>query len=357
VRIVEKYIINEVLKPFVVISVILAGLFFSFSGARFLAEAVTETLATSLILKLMLLKTLIAMEVLFPFALYASIIVSMGRMHRDQEISVMRAAGLSEGYIIKILLMIALPLGILVGVYSIYMRPWAYETSYLLDVRSGAELNLDRYQAGRFYGNEESGRIIYIGEKSKENEVSRDVFHYQRGQAHSEIILAREAFQRQPDVFRPPRLHLQDGFMYQMDHAGLEDSVIRFSRFVYIPETDDSVEHRRKATSTFTLMDSDDPRDVAEYQWRLSRGIATILLALAAIPLSRSSPRQGKGEKIFSAAVLFAVYYNLSGLAQSWVEQGIVGKFPGIWWLHGLMFVVVVWILSPRSPARKSVKR
>ena len=95
------------------------------------------------------------------------------------------------------------------------------------------------------------------------------------------------------------------------------------------------------------LMLSDEPTDIAELQWRLSRPLATILLALIAIPLSRSSPRQGRNEKIFTATLIFALYYNLSGLARTWVEQGTVASFPGIWWLHTLMTIVVAIMLFP----------
>jgi lipopolysaccharide export system permease protein len=71
-----------------------------------------------------------------------------------------------------------------------------------------------------------------------------------------------------------------------------------------------------------------------------------------AIPLSRSSPRQGKSEKIIAAAVIFAIYYNLSGLAQTWVEQGVIGSFPGVWWLHFLMLVAVITVFTPRVQKR-----
>ena len=92
--------------------------------------------------------------------------------------------------------------------------------------------------------------------------------------------------------------------------------------------------------------------DVAELQWRLSRPLATLLLALIAVPLARSSPRQGRNEKIFTAALIFALYYNLSGLARTWVEQGTVGSFPGIWWLHFLLSVLVVVMLLPEYRSR-----
>ena len=116
---------------------------------------------------------------------------------------------------------------------------------------------------------------------------------------------------------------------------------------IFLDDSDTDIGYKRKAASTFELMFSEIPSDVAELQWRLSRPLATILLALIAIPLSRSSPRQGRNEKIFTATLIFALYYNLSGLARTWVEQGTVGSFPGIWWLHMLMTVLVAFMLFP----------
>ena len=121
-----------------------------------------------------------------------------------------------------------------------------------------------------------------------------------------------------------------------------------------MPDADTAMDYQRKASPTLDLGDSVDSRDIAEFQWRISRPFATMLLALVAIPLSRTAPRQGKGEKVISAAVIFAIYYNLSGLAQTWVEQGTVGSVPGVWWLHVSMLVVVIWVLAPgfsRKPA------
>ena len=41
-------------------------------------------------------------------------------------------------------------------------------------------------------------------------------------------------------------------------------------------------------------MQSDNPEDIAELQWRLSTPLSTLLLALLGVLLSRTTPRQGK---------------------------------------------------------------
>ena len=343
------YITSEVLKPFLVVSFILAGLFTSFNAARYLAETVTETLGMALITKLIILKTIIAMEVLFPIALYAAIIVALGRLHRDQEVIVLRSAGISENFIVKTVLNLCIPIGILVGILSIFGRPWAYEMIYQMDESASSQMDVSRYQARRFYGNEESDSIIYIENKRNNDEGELEgVFHYLNKDNSSDIIIAKNGYQEPAEDYSPPKLHLLDGYMYRMDRNSTRDSIIKFSRFVYMPNTETARDYQRKAASTLELSFSDDSRDIAEFQWRISRAFSAILLAMVAIPLARSSPRQGKSEKIISAAVIFAIYYNLNGLAQTWVEQGLVGKMPGVWWLHLLMLIAVLFIFTPK---------
>lgn len=345
---IERYIVAEILKPLVAVSGILIGLFASFSGARYLAEAVTQTMGADVMLQLILLKTAIALEVLIPIALYVAIVLGLGRLYRDQEITALRASGIGSHRIVNAVLLLAVPVGLVIGVLSMIGRPWAYQLSYVLDAQAHAEFNTDRLQAGRFYGNEDSGRVMYVQEKDGASGRMHDVLLFRRKDTQSEIILARAAERRAPEAERRAELHLFDGTWYRLARAGSNDSTIRFEKLViFLKESAESIGYKRKAVSTRSLVGSHLPAEIAELQWRLSRPLATVLLALVAVPLSRSSPRHGKHERTVVAMLVFAVYYNLSGLAQTWVEQGLLGAVPGVWWLHSLMLCAVVWFLVP----------
>ncbi len=111
-----------------------------------------------------------------------------------------------------------------------------------------------------------------------------------------------------------------------------------------------------KAVATETLLHPNNLEETAELQWRLTAPVSTVLLALLGIPLSRSSPRQGKYVKAPMAILLFAVYYNLSALSKKWVSQGIIDTAPGVWWsqillaaLLGLLFWQPAFLLQWRK--------
>ena len=112
------------------------------------------------------------------------------------------------------------------------------------------------------------------------------------------------------------------------------------------PKENLQLKYRVKSASTASLAGSDNSEEIAEFQWRLSTPVATVLLAMLGVPLSRSSPRRGKYAKITTAVVIFAVYYNLSALAKKWVEKGILDTLPGIWWIQLLLaglLLVLLW--------------
>ncbi len=338
-KLIERYIAREILLPFTVVILILVGLFASFSSARLLAGAVTETLGIAALLKLVLLKTLIALEVLIPIALYISVIMGLGRLNKDQELNVIRSAGISGTRIVLTVLTVAVPVGFVSGMLSSYVRPWAYAESYILDAQAEAELNTNRFQAGRFHGSDRTGRIVYVRSKNDAEKQMNGIFHYIKRPEGSEIVIAQHAQQIQPTAAdHRPHILLSDGMVYRLSNAASIDEVIEFKTMTYFIDTEYVMNYRRKAAATRTLWESAQPRDIAELQWRISRPLATILLALIAVTFIRISPRQDKSDRTYLiAALIFAGYYNLAGLAKTWVEQGVVGSIPGVWWLEFLM--------------------
>jgi len=200
--------------------------------------------------------------------------------------------------------------------------------------------------------------VVYIQKKNESNGKMVNVFHYTNKDGNKEIILSRYANQVSAAQHERIQLNLYDGTIYRQMKDETEDEIVKFEKLVlFLDETIDDIGYKRQAAATTSLLLSKQAPDIAELQWRLSRPFATILLALIAIPLSRSSPRSGRNEKIISAALVFAVYYNLSGLSRSWVEQGIVGSFPGLWWLHALMLIIVTIVLLPEFKSKLSLSK
>src|SRR3546814_7434775 len=109
---------REVTAPFVAVVAVVSIVFLAYTLSLFLASAGDGVLSAGQVVTLSLLKTVIALEVLLPIALYVAVVLGMGRLYSDSEMDFLCAAGLGEIQILIPILRLALLLALLVGVLS-----------------------------------------------------------------------------------------------------------------------------------------------------------------------------------------------------------------------------------------------
>jgi lipopolysaccharide export system permease protein len=90
-------------------------------------------------------------------------------------------------------------------------------------------------------------------------------------------------------------------------------------------------------------------RDLAELQWRLSVPISVMILVLMAVPLARTSPREGRYARLVTAFVLYFVYNNALGIAQKLVEREDLPVAVGVWPVHVLFAAVGFGMLAKQT--------
>ena len=100
---------------------------------------------------------------------------------------------------------------------------------------------------------------------------------------------------------------------------------------------------------TAGLVASTDPELVAELHWRIGVPMATLILALIAVPLSRSQPRQGRYGRLAIGLLVFIIYFNLLSAGKAWLEQSAVPGYVGLWWVHALMLSFALGMLGMQN--------
>jgi lipopolysaccharide export system permease protein len=341
-----RYVVREIATPAIFVSAVLVIVFVSYLLARFLADVVDGLLPSRTIALLVLLRTAIAFEVLVPITLFLCVVMALGRLHADSEIIAMSALGVSPARIVRAVAALAVMLALGVAALSLVVRPWAYDESYRLRAEAGAEIDLDRFKAGRFYAKQRGEHVVFA--ESGDTAAGRlsGVFVHNEERGIRQVVFAQSAYQRVDPVSGDRTLVMLRGRHYRISTGEGRDRIVGFERMEMPLRTEEIVlEYRRKAASTATLARSRDPMDVAELQWRLTTPLATVFLALLGIPLSRAVPRQGRYARFGTAVLAYAAYYNLKATAKTWVEQGTVGPVPGLWWVDVLLGVVVLLLL------------
>lgn len=343
------YFVREAAKPFFLIALLLTGLFIAYSLTRFLTEANEGLLSASAVVSLTGLKALIALEVLLPIALYVGLIVALGRLHSDWEVIALRTGGVSENRILAPVLIMAALVAVLVALLSLWVRPWAYELLYRLEAEAKASAELDELPPGRFHIHGDAERTVFLNARNGgTGEVEGIFVHARRGDA-LEVISAGRGSLASPAGQDAQLLTLRQAFVYRQAAAG-EDLVGRFNALAIRAPTivAEPLGHRPKSAATKELLASARNEDRAEAQWRLSTAFSTLLLALAAAPLSRTGPRRGRYARVLLAAVLYTLYFNGIGIARSAVEQG---DLTHLWWAPGGFAAAIgaAWLASRRA--------
>lgn len=355
--ILDRYITLEVLKPLVVGTSLLVLIFAGYTSAVFLADAASGVMQPGIIAWVIALNTVIALGVILPTALYFSVVFGLGRMHRDSEMVSLTAAGLSELRILRAVFKLAFVVAIIVGILSAYGRPWAYRLGYQIEASAMAELDVEKLQVGKFIELERSNYVLYATDIDKDRRELLGVYvQSDEGSKGTRIIHAAKLKLPEADggVLRP--VEFVDGYAYFLDRFGNRDQVLTFGAMtLYFTGGAPSVGYKRKAEHTAKLAESAQPKEIAEYQWRLSTPLTTILLAMLAVPLSRMPARQARHTKVIVAIVVYAVLFNLASIARTWVEQERVAAFPGIWWVYivpvTLLLVLLLRPLRAMKPA------
>jgi lipopolysaccharide export system permease protein len=356
--ILERYIVREIMARLVAVCAVLIMIFAGYSAVRFLNDAVNGLLCGETVVALVGLKVLIALEVLLPVTLYLAVVLALSRLHADSEMTAMEACGVGPGRIVISVFSLALFLGLVVATLSLFVRPRAYEKIYALEAKGKNEFDIAKVEAGRFY--ELGEEVVFFAEKlDPAGNRAGNVRVWELESDRRKVTTARDAHQIDGPGEGQKAIVFRDGYRYVLNRKTGADLITHFSKSVFRLDTDRTppAEYRRKAASTLHLARSPAPEDMAEFQWRLSTGISTVLMSLLAIPLSRVAPRRDKYGKVTLAIVLFFTFYNLNLIAKTWVEKQVVGAVPGIWWVTALLGVLVLIMLPGRNPFRRLLGR
>lgn len=348
--ILNRYLLRESAGAWIAVTLILLTIMLSTRFARFLAMAAAGKLPKELLLQVVGLSSLQYLMVLIPVSLLLAIMLSLGRLYKDQEMTAMTACGISSAQFYRPFILLALILAGLAAALSFQAGPWAgRRADYLIqDARWLVQFN--PFEPGQFREVAGGRGVFYTDKVNDTGEQLGIVFAQIRERAGTSVVTARQG--RQSIGASGERaLELQDGFRYIGEPGRADYDVVRFGSFTTRMQPPEFMykSDTRKLRSTSELVGSADPADLAELHFRLAAPISVFLLALMAVPLSHLAPRQGRYGKLVAGIVVYLIYSNLLGLGQAWIAKGMVPPQVGLWWVHALAAGMALWLLARRE--------
>ncbi|NMP15979.1 LPS export ABC transporter permease LptF [Thalassotalea sp. Y01] len=352
--IIFRYLLNEVGRTQLGVFFVLMTIFISQKFVRILDNASDGDFPAEMILTFMGLTIPHLMGVMLPLSLFLGILLAYGRIYAENEMTVLHACGVSEWYVVRITLVLAVVTSLVTGLFTLYLSPLAQEKEYQVKEQLSKDIGLTALTAGRFQKTSNDEAVVFIEDINDKNEL-RNVFVAQLPKDESgrqdmiNVIFAKTGKVTE-DETGAQKLIMSEGNRYQKNNLTTEFESMEFAGY-QMKIQDQKVEEKRRKLSaipTSDLIGRDDFEAQAELQWRMSFPITVLILTLIAVPLSVVNPRQGKFAKMFPALMLFLIYYLLLTSARSAMDDGKIAPAVGLWPIH-LTALFVGWMLLLKS--------
>lgn len=351
--IIERYLLKEIGYTLIGVTLLLLIILMSGSLVSVLTDAAEGRYPVNLLLQLFALKSISNLSGILPLSAFFAVLLAFGRLYQDSEMSAMLACGVGPKRILKSVALIAILTGGLVSALSLYLTPWAenYEQQ-LIDVSSTSS-SLENVAAGRFM---ELGdkHLVYIETVDEDRKNFNNVFYHHRDGEQLSLLSAESAHEYLDDATGSRYLVLNKGYRYE-GMAGQPDyKTVKFEShgLRLVTQEVKSSQRYQESLPTSALWGTGKVSDLAELQWRISLPLMTILLLFMAVVLSKTSPRQGRHGRLFIGIVIYFIYYNSMLMSHSWLAKGKVPPELGMWWVHGIVLMLIIVTLRQQNKLR-----
>jgi len=355
--ILQKYILREWFWTSIAVSVVLLIVLLGAFIGEMLNDIADGRMPVGLMSMQLLLHLPETLGNIFPLAGFIAIMWGLGRLYRDQEMAVMRSSGFGWKQLLRPLFMLIVPVAVVLLLLGLLITPKSAqmaEQQLQEAFRSAAIWGL---QPGKFHQLRDGNLIIYTEAIEEDGAALRNIFIKQRDAEREQVWVAQTGRYWLDEETNERYLILEQGKVVDVAPGKLDLRVLNFERNdLRLPEPE--IQKRKKiklnSKTTSELLSERDLASVAEFQWRLTPAIMIVVLGLLAVPLAHSEPREGRGVRIVLGILVYLLYGNLLYLCRSWIAEGILPSYIGMWWVHAVFLIIsFVWI---RQQGRFRVK-
>lgn len=346
-RIVDRYLVRETVLTWAAVTGILMLILLINRFALLLGDAAAGRLPRDTVFELLALASVSYFIVVIPVSLFLAVMLALGRLYRDSEMTTLMACGVSPGQIYRPLMAVAVMLALILAALSLEVAPWAVRLTTIIKTYGKHNAQVGSFESGRFKIDQDGRGVLYAAGVSADGHTLQDVFIQGPNGLRQEVISANSGTRQTSDESGAGILVLHDGYRYDGMPGHADFRTVQFAEhgIRISPSVPNLGQEGYEEMPTHVLLHSSDLAAASELQWRLSVPLAALLLTFLAVPLARTSPRQGRYGKLFAAILTYVIYSNLIGIARVWLEKDIFPRGVGIWWVPLLLLLATLVLL------------
>ncbi|HHY18801.1 MAG TPA: YjgP/YjgQ family permease [Firmicutes bacterium] len=342
----KRYIIKEFSVPFFMGIAGMTVILMSDLLFELMDYLVSRRTPLSVILKLIWYKLPEIILLTLPVAVLLAVFMSLGRLVKDSEMTVMRTAGISFLSLVSPLIVLGVVISGIAFLLGDYIVPQANSEFEQIIRKVIFEENLPQIEEDVFFKGT-GNYYFYVRYVDRTQGIMRDVLVYETNYTGlPQLISAKEASYEQKTLI------LRDGISRDFDQSGFVTSEIKFDEVsINIGQDLNTIFGVQKSTSEMTRKELAEQiaifsrsganvnELIVDYHRKLSIPLVSLVFVLLGAPLS---VRFGKGGTFLGVGLAIGialVYYVLSAFCRTLGGEGILHPFLGAW-LPTFIFLV-----------------
>ena len=358
-RILDRYIFREISMTWLGVTLVLLLILLTNQFARVLGDVAKGKLPKDAAFDVIGLSAAQYLTVLVPIGLFLSVMLALGRLYRDSEMPAMMACRAGPSGIYRPLMWLLVPLSLGVAWLSMVGAPKALAAVERIGAEARREADLASIEPGRFtvFGPEQA--VLYGERVTAEGVLEKVFMQRQVDDGSVQVVIAERGEQQESDDEDTRLLVLHDGRRYEGVPGTSQFRVVEFAEhgIPYRLPSLSTPDPRPRAMPFASLLQSRELEHIAETQWRIGIPLSTVILALVAVPLSRSRPRAGRYGRLAVGLLVFIIYLNMLSAAKAWIEQAAIPPWLGLWWVHGAVLLFALLLLAIQNAWHKRIFR
>lgn len=359
--IIFRYLTKEILVTMLATTLLLLVIVITNQSLQFLQRAAMGQLPVTEIVHAIVLQVPLLMGYLLPLGLYLGVLLTLGRMSLESEMTVLNACGMSRITLAGMVLMIALWVAIVVLWLMAVVVPKAQGELNAIINKAAVTASVAQVIPGRFMmfdKKSENPIVFYAAHVKKNHALLQHVFLARQSMSKKgelekwDVVVAKTASEKTLPNATERYIIFNHGYRYSGVPGEKNYQVLRFDQYgellkiKNIPTPNAAQDY---SLSQLWSLHSQDKQVAAEFQWRLAMPISTLVFALLAVPLSEVRPRHGKFTQLFPAILIYMGYADLIFLTRSWIGSGRLSPALGMWWVHASVLLIAIILLLYRT--------
>ena len=350
-----RYINRELLSVLVVVVLVLLVVALGGRFIGYLQEAALGKYPADSLLTIIWLRLPEFLQQLLPFAFYVALLLAVGRLHAEHEMSVLQGGGVGPSRVLVWLLPVTLIMAAFVAWLALAVTPQnnAELEQFFTEQRERQEF--DGVNPGVFRSLQSGRRVTYTETVSDDRQQLGEVFIAERDPRRPVTVWAESGSQYIDATTGSQFLVLENGTRYEGRIGTKDYRVVSFGTLGQRLTVTSGGRKRIDAESLPTAALIGDPGagNTAELQWRVGLPLVVLIAAVLGVGLARVKPSQGRFARIAPGISVFLGYYLLLIVTKDAMSEGDWPTAAGLWPVHlGFACLALYLLRRVALPAR-----